>query len=134
MAGRPELSVDSTMTIRAGGWYRVKETRQYCRIQRIPSTTNPQISVPKADENTRGFELALEWYSPAGAQGERSRGEPALEQWTKRVMILDVKKGCALFRDPGEDDLPRIEAIKRIAHTLPIASASRDGELTLPSP
>ena len=107
------------------GWYRVKETRQYCRIQRIPSTTNAQVSVPKADENTRGFELALEWYSPVGAQAEK---------WTKRVMILDVKKGCALLRDPVDDDWPRIEAIKRIAHTLPIASASRDGEFTLPSP
>jgi len=113
------------MTIRANAWYRVKETRQYCRIQRIPSTTNPHVIVQKADEKTRGFELALEWYSPVGSKGEK---------WSKRVVILDVKKGCTLFREPTADDWPALETIKSITHTLPIVSASRDGEFTLPVP
>ena len=104
-------------------WYRVKETGQYCRVQRIPSTTNPRVSVPKADENTRGFELALEWNSPPAAAGGT---------WTKRVMILGLKKACALLRELAPADGQAIELVKSIAHTLPIAAASRDGEFTLP--
>ena len=113
------------MIIRANQWYRVKETRQYCRIQRIPSTTNPRVIVQKADENTRGFELALEWYSAVASNGA---------SWTKRVMILELKKACGLLREPTADDWSTIELIKSIAHKLPIVSASRDGEFTLPVP
>jgi hypothetical protein len=111
------------MTIRVNAWYRVKETGQYCRIQRIPSMTNPRVSVPKADENTRGFEVALEWYSPPAAAGGT---------WTRRVMILGLKKAFILLREPAPADAQAIEVVKSIAHTLPVAAASRDGEFTLP--
>ena len=111
------------MTIRANAWYRVKTTKQFCVIQKIPSTTDPHVSVMEANESTRGFELALTWYAPA---------DDALEKWTKRVMILQIRKAVGLFREPSEEDWPIIEKIKSIAHTIPIASASRDGEFTLP--
>jgi hypothetical protein len=111
------------MTIRAGTWYRVKATHQYCFVQKIPSSTDPRISVPTADENTRGFEVALTWFAPV---------DDALSGWTKRVMILSVKKATGLFREPGEDDARIIDRIKEIAHTIPVSSAGRDGEFTLP--
>ncbi len=107
-------------TARAGEWYRVKATGQYCRVQRIPSRTDPRVSVPAADDATRGFELALEWYSPSAA-------EPAA--WTKRVMIMDVRKGLALLQEPEPTD-PVLAALKKLAPTLPVSSASRDGEFT----
>ena len=62
------------MTIRVNSWYRVKDTNQYCRVQRIPSKTNPQVHVQTASENTRGFELALEWYSALDANLEKWAG------------------------------------------------------------
>jgi|GEM_PF-4199653 len=111
------------MTIRVDAWYRVKTTKQFCLIQKIPSTTNPQVSVMEASENTRGFELAVTWYAPA---------DESLENWTKRVMILEVRKAAGLFREPSEEDLPIIGKIKSIAHSIPVYSASRDGEFTLP--
>lgn len=111
------------MTIRVNEWYRVKSTSQFCRIQRIPSTRTPGVSVAKADENTRGFELALEWYAPS---------DPALQKWTKRVMIMELRKAATLLRDPLESDRPVIARLQSIAAGLPITSASRDGEFTLP--
>jgi hypothetical protein len=111
------------MTIKANDWYRVKATHQYCFVQKIPSTRNPQVSIPSADENTRGFEVAVEWYAAAG---------DALKKWTKRVMILDLKKALALLRVPMQDDLPTIARLKAIAPGLPVSAASRDGEFTWP--
>lgn len=111
------------MTIRAGEWYRVKSTRQYCAVQKIPSKTNPSVSVPAANENTRGFELALTWYAPS---------DDTLGKWTKRVIILELKKALNLLRDPNDDDLPIIARIKSIAASVPVSSASRDGEFTWP--
>ena len=109
------------MTIRANEWYRVKATQQYCYVQKIPSSRNPQVSVPSADEGTRGFEVALEWYAPANDAGRK---------WTKRVMILELRKALALLRDPAEDDLPTITVLKSLAPGLPVSTASRDGEFT----
>ena len=111
------------MTIRANEWYRVKSTQQYCMVQRIPSTTDPRISVPRADENTRGFEMALVWYSPA---------DQALKKWTKRVMIMDIRKALGLLREPEKADRRIIARIKSIANSIPVSSASRDGEFTMP--
>jgi hypothetical protein len=111
------------MTIKVKQWYRVKSTKQYCMVQRIPSTTNPQINVPKADENTRGFEVALVWYAPA---------DEKLKKWTKRVMIVQLKKAVNLLREPSSDDLPVIAKITSIANRIPVSSASRDGEFTWP--
>ena len=101
----------------------MKATKQFCMIQRIPSTTDPRIGIPIATESTRGFELALQWYAPA---------DESAEKWTKRVMILDIRKAAGLLREPSEDDRPIIDRIKSIAHSLPVSSASRDGEFTLP--
>jgi hypothetical protein len=110
------------MTIRVNEWYRVKATRQYCMIQKIPSTTNPHVSVPSATEHTQGFELALTWYAPL---------DETLAKWTKRVMILGIRKAAVLFREPNEEDAPVIARLKSITHTIPVLSASRDGEFTL---
>jgi hypothetical protein len=110
------------MTIHANQWYRVAATHQYCQIQRIPSTTNPRISVPEANENTRGFEVALLWYAPA---------DETLQKWTKRVMIIELRKVLGLLRETVEDD-PTLAALKRIAASIPVSSASRDGEFTMP--
>ncbi len=109
------------MTIRANEWYRVKATHQYCQVQRIPSDTNPGISVPRADENTRGFEVALVWFAP---------GDETLKNWTKRVMIMALKKALSLLREPSKEDLPLIARIKSMANKIPVSSASRDGEFT----
>jgi hypothetical protein len=111
------------MTIRTGEWYRVKDTRQYCLVQRIPSTTDPRVSVPSAHEGTRGFEVAVTWYAPE---------DQALRRWTKRVMILATRKAAGLFREPGEEDRRIIAGIKETASGLPVSSAGRDGEFTLP--
>ncbi len=112
------------MALRVGHWYRVKTSAQYCRIQRIPSSTDPRTSVAAADERTRGFELALEWFTPSG---------PDPSSWTKRVMIMDVKKALGLLREPGPADLPVLEGLRKIAASLPVSSASRDGEFTWPT-
>ena len=111
------------MTIRVNAWYRVKSTRQFCVIQKIPSTVDPRISITEATETTRGFELALTWYAPA---------DDTLETWTKRVMILDIRKAMGLLREPNDEDVPIMDRIKSIAHTIPVFAASRDGEFTLP--
>ena len=44
------------------------------RRAEISSKTNPSVSVPAANENTRGFELALTWYAPS---------DDTLGKWTK---------------------------------------------------
>ncbi len=111
------------MTIRARAWYRIKTTRQYCFVQKIPSTTRAGVSVPEATEATRGFELALTWYTPV---------DESLQAWTKRVMIMDIRKATALFREPGGEDLPLIDRIRSLSASIPVSSASRDGEFTLP--
>ena len=107
--------------LRVNEWYRVKSSGQFCRIQRIPSSTDPAVSIPSADEATRGFELALDWYTPA-------EGTPG--KWTRRVMIMHVKKALALLREPTPADQPVLEALRKIAASLPVSSASRDGEFT----
>ena len=110
------------MTIKPNEWYRVKETTQYCFVQRIPSMTNPQVSVPRADENTRGFEVALVWYAAA---------DEARRKWTKRVMVMELRKALSLLREPTKTDLRTIGRLKAVAHTIPISSAGRDGEFTM---
>ncbi len=111
------------MTIRANAWYRVTTTRQYCFVQKIPSTTRPGVSVPEATEATRGFEVALTWYAPV---------DETLQRWTKRVMIMEVRKAAGLLREPAAEDGPLIERIRSLSPSIPVSSASRDGEFTLP--
>jgi hypothetical protein len=109
------------VTLRVNEWYRVKSSGQYCRIQRIPSVTDPRVSLPVADENTRGFELALEWYTPS---------EAAPARWSKRVIIMTAAKALGLLREPLQDDRSTLDKLREIAASLPISSASRDGEFT----
>ncbi len=111
------------MTIKANEWYRVKATHQYCLVQRLPSTTDPRISVPAADETTRGFEVALVWFAPP---------DETHRKWTKRVMIMELRKALNLLREPGREDLRLLARIRSIANTTPVSSASRDGEFTMP--
>ncbi len=111
------------MTITANEWYRVAATRQYCQVQRIPSMTNPKVSVPRADGNTRGFEVALTWYTPQ---------DKGLEHWTKRIMIMELKKALALLREPTKADERILARLRSIGPGLPASSASRDGEFTMP--
>jgi hypothetical protein len=112
-----------TMTIRTNEWYRIKSTHQYCVVQKIPSTTDPRVSIATANPSTRGFELALTWYTPT---------DEALENWTKRVIILAIGKALALFREPTKKDRAIIARLKSLAHSIPVSAASRDGEFTLP--
>jgi len=112
--------------LRAGEWYRVKSSGQFCRIQRIPSSTDPAVSTPAADEGTRGFELALDWYTPS--QGEPAAGTAAA--WTRRVMIMPVKKALLLLQEPLPADHAALKELRKIAGSLPVSYASRDGELT----
>jgi len=106
--------------LRVNQWYRVKSSGQFCRVQRIPSASDPAVSVSVADKNTRGFELALEWFTPGGQPGS----------WTKRVMIMDVKKALALLQPPLPEDKAVLAALRKVAAALPVSAASRDGELT----
>ena len=113
------------MTLAVNQWYRVADTGQFAQVQRIPSTTDPRISVPRADQNTRGFEVALVWYTPVAAS---STG------WTKRVLIMETRKALALLREPGDADRTVLVRLKAVAATIPVSSASRDGEFTLDRP
>lgn len=79
--------------------------------------------MPKADENTRGFEVALVWYTLA---------DGTTKKWTKRVMIMSTKKATSLLREPNKEDLRIIEKVKSAVNSIPVSSASRDGEFTMP--
>ena len=118
--------------LRAGAWYRVKSSGQFCRIQRIPSSTDPAVSTPAADEGTRGFELALDWYTPRGTPVGTPEGTPpgAPAAWTRRVMIMPVKKALLLLQEPLPADQAVLEELRKVAGSLPVSYASRDGELT----
>ena len=106
------------MTIKANDWCGVKVAHLYCQVQRLLSSTNPKISVPKEDENTRGVELV--WFA---------RSDETSKTWTKRVMIMKLKKALRLLREPNKEDL--IAKIKFVASRIPVSSASRDGEFTV---
>ena len=75
------------------------------------------MSVPKTDANTGGFEVAVIWYAPA---------DEALKKWTKRVMILELKKTMILLRELTKEDLRIIAMIKSIAGSLSISAASQE--------
>ena len=47
-------------------------------------------------------------------------------------MILDLKKAFGLLRETSADDWPAIDKVKSVAFKLPISSAGRDGEFTIP--
>ena len=111
------------MTIRALEWYRVKETKQYCQVASIISSTDPQIQVKSATENMHGFHFALVWFTPT---------DETADIWTKRAILMEVKKTFSLLREPTEEDLPIIDRLKKQANDIPFHSMSVDGTKTTP--
>ena len=113
------------MILQALSWYRVKETKQYAQVASIISTANPSIQVKTAKEGMNGFHVALTWFTPSN---EISGA------WTKRAILLELRKAFALLREPLDDDMPIITKLKATASDIPFHSMSVDGEKTEPIP
>ncbi len=111
------------MMIQVFEWYRVNTTHQYCQVTGIASTSDPGVQVRAADENLKGFHVYLLWFTPTSEE---------LAAWTKRAILMEVRKALGLLREPTQDDLEVIEKLKAIARDLPLASLSVDGEKTVP--
>jgi len=45
-------------------------------------------------------------------------------------MIMQLKKALALLREPTKEDKQVLARLKPIAASIPVSSASRDGEFT----
>lgn len=112
------------MTLRALAWYRVKETKQYAQVASIISTAAPSVQTRSANESMNGFHVALIWFTPS---------EGIAEAWTKRAILVELKKAFALLREPRDDDLPMITKLKATAKDIPFQSLSVDGEKTEPA-
>jgi hypothetical protein len=119
---RSDSVLDLNMTLQALAWYRVRETKQYAQIASIFSTAIPSLQVKTADESMNAFHVALIWFTRSNT-----------ETWTKRAILLGLKKTFALLREPLEDDLPIISKLKAGAGDIPFHSMSVDGEKTEPS-
>jgi len=111
------------MTLRALAWYRVKETDQYCQVAGIMSRSDPRVHVRTATETMSSFVVAVVWFTPSG-------NNPLA--WTKRAIMLDLKKAFAVLREPLDDDLRVIRGLEKIANAIPFHSMSVDGEKTDP--
>ena len=111
------------MTIRALEWYKVKDTKQYCQVASIMSTADPQVQVKSANEKMRDFHVALVWFSHT---------DGTADTWTKRAILMELKKAFGLLRGPTEEDFPAIDKLKRIASRIPFHSMSVDGAKTTP--
>jgi hypothetical protein len=110
------------MTLHSLEWYRVKETKQYCHVASIISSTDPQINLTSASENTKGFHIALVWFTLT---------DETADAWTKRAILMEAKKAFGLLREPTEDDLPIIEKLRQIGSDIPFHSMSVDGTKTI---
>ena len=110
------------MTIHALEWYRVKDTKQYCQVASIMSTADPRVQVKSANEKMRDFQVALVWFT---ATDESSA-------WTKRAILMELKKAFSLLREPTEEDLATINKLKQMANDIPFHSMSVDGAKTTP--
>lgn len=111
------------MILRALEWYRVKESKQYCQVVSIMSTADPQVHVKSTNEKMRDFHVAPVWFSPANK---------ITATWTKRAILMELKKAFSLLREPTEEDLPVIDNLKKIADNIPFHSMSVDGKKTAP--
>jgi hypothetical protein len=109
------------MTIRALEWYRVKDTKQYCQVASIMSTADPQVNVKIANEKMHDFRVALVWFTFT---------DETASAWTKRAILMELKKAFSLLREPTEEDFPVIDKLKRIANDIPFHSMSVDGTKT----
>ena len=112
------------MTLRALSWYRVKKTSQYCQVAGIMSKNDPQIRVGTATQNMSHFAVALVWLTPSNE---------IREEWTKRAIMVDLKKAFALLSEPLADDLPALRRLKAIANDIPFQTMSVDGVKTEPT-
>ena len=115
--------ISSNMTIRALEWYRVKDTKQYCQVASIMSSTDPQLHIKSATEKMHDFHLALVWFT---------RTDETADAWAKRAILMELKKAFGLLREPTEEDFPAINRLKRIANAIPFHSMSVDGTKTTP--
>ncbi len=109
------------MTLEAGKWYRVKDTRQLCLVTGIASTADPHRTLRTAKEGLKGFHAYLLWFSPVGE---------SQESWTKRAILMELGKAFRLLRTPTEEDLPSLRELKRRSKDIPLASFAVDGVKT----
>ncbi len=112
------------MNLQALAWYRVKETKQYCQVASIISSTDPQVQVRSAKESLNGFHVALVWFTPT---------DETAFAWTKRAILMESKKAFGLLREPTEEDLLIIDKLKAIVNDMPFHSMSVDGTKTVTS-
>ena len=63
--------------------------------------------------------------------GSRLTDEIA-DTWTKRAILMELKKAFGLLREPTEEDLPTIASLKKTATDIPFHSLSVDGTRTTP--
>jgi hypothetical protein len=111
------------MTIQAFEWYKVKDTPQICQVTGIASTADPDVHVRAANENLKGFHVYLLWFTPT---------DDAHTSWTKRAILMEIRKALTLLREPTAEDAPLIEMLKTIGRNLPLVSMGVDGEKTVP--
>ena len=111
------------MTLQALAWYRVKETKQFCQVASIISSTDPHVQVKSASDNMQGFSVALVWFTPT---------DKAASAWTKRAILMDLKKAFGQLRGPTEEDLLIIDKLKKTANDIFFHSMSVDGTKTTP--
>ncbi len=113
------------MTLQALAWYRIKETRQFCQVASIISSTDPKIQVKSASEKMLVFDFALIWFTPT---------DETNSNWTKRAILMESKKAFGLLSEPTEEDLLIMDKLKRIANNVPFHSMSVDGTKTVTLP
>ena len=109
------------MTIRALEWYRVKDTKQYCQVASIMSTADPQVQVKSVNEKMHDFHVALVWFTLT---------DETVGTWTKRAILMELRKAFSLLREPIDEDLPTINTLKKMANDIPFHSMSVDGTKT----
>ena len=115
--------ISSNMTIRALEWYRVKDTKQYCQVASIMSTADSQVHIKSANEKMHDFHLALVWFTLT---------DETTSAWTKRAILMELKKAFSLLREPTKKTLPTINRLKKMANDIPFHSMSVDGTKTTP--
>ena len=88
------------------------------------SKNDLQVRLRSASGDLNGFVVALVWFTP-------SNKSPA--GWTKRAIMMELKKALGLLKEPLDDDLPTIRRLKAVASDIPLHSASVDGAKTEPT-
>ena len=115
--------ISSNMTIRALEWYRVKDTKQFCQVASIMSTADPQVQLKSVNEKMHDFHVALVWFTLT---------DETTSAWTKRAILMELKKAFNLLRESTEEDLATINKLRQMANDIPFHSMSVDGAKTTP--